>query len=289
MLKRTLRTSPSETTYVLPSSRCRPCAAAFACEPSRTRSSQRITSARMKPRAMSEWIVSAASRAVWPRRSVHARASVSPAVMNVIRSSASVRRRATSARAEGRPSRNAAASSSGSSASSSSSFASSSSRAVDDREQRLRRQRLELGRQLARVRERRAGLHVGEQLLEPRRPRPASPARPTSPPSRRARAGARRGRGRRPAARAGASRGRAPDRRWRRSRPGRRGSRRPGAGCRAAGRPFPGTSTTRIAAGVTLAEPTTLGDLRRAGRLRRWPCRRAPCRSPRPRRRPSGR
>ena len=42
---------------------------------------------------MSEWIVSAASSAVWPLRSVHARVSLSPAVKNVIRSSASLQPR----------------------------------------------------------------------------------------------------------------------------------------------------------------------------------------------------
>ena len=67
----------------LPSSRCRPRRAASACEPHSSRSSQRITSQRMKPRAMSEWIDSAASSAVWPCRSVHERASVSPTVKNV--------------------------------------------------------------------------------------------------------------------------------------------------------------------------------------------------------------
>ena len=44
-----------------------PCLAASACDPAATRSSQRITSQRMKPRAMSEWIVAAASSAVSPR------------------------------------------------------------------------------------------------------------------------------------------------------------------------------------------------------------------------------
>ena len=57
----------------------------------------------MKPRAMSLWIVAAASSAFWPRRSVQARVSFSPAVKNVIRSSSSRRRLVTSPSADGRP------------------------------------------------------------------------------------------------------------------------------------------------------------------------------------------
>src|SRR6476620_7840151 len=113
------KTSPSSTTYVLPSSRWRPRLAASACEPASTRSSQRITSARMKPRAMSVWIVSAASSAVRPRRSDHARVSFSPAVKKLINPSSSLRRRTTSSRAEA-PSRKPAASASDMSASSAS-------------------------------------------------------------------------------------------------------------------------------------------------------------------------
>ena len=76
----------------------------------------------MNPRAMSEWIEAAASSAVCPRRSVHARVSFSPAVKNVIRSSASRRRRITSSSADALPSsRNSAASASDISASSASS------------------------------------------------------------------------------------------------------------------------------------------------------------------------
>ena len=71
---------------------------------------------------MSVWIAPAASSAVWPLRSVHARVSCSPAVKNVIRSSAPASRPAISSSADSPPSRNAAASSSGSSASSASSF-----------------------------------------------------------------------------------------------------------------------------------------------------------------------
>src|SRR5205814_298707 len=110
-LKRTLRTSPSSTTYVLPSSCCLPARAASACPPDATRSSQRTISQRMKPRAMSEWIVSAASSAVSPRLSVQARVSLSPAVKNVIRSRVSASRRTTSPSADSPPPRNSPASS----------------------------------------------------------------------------------------------------------------------------------------------------------------------------------
>ena len=65
-LKRMFSTSPSRIGYVLPSRRWRPRRDASACEPASTRSLQSITSQRMKPRAMSEWIVSAASSAVSP-------------------------------------------------------------------------------------------------------------------------------------------------------------------------------------------------------------------------------
>src|SRR5581483_291877 len=121
-LKRTFRTSPSSTTYVLPSSRCLPARETSACDPAATRSSQRTTSQRMKPRAMSVWIVAAASSAVCPRRSVHARVSFSPAVKKVIRSSVSASCRTTEPSADSPPPRNSAASSSGSSASSASSL-----------------------------------------------------------------------------------------------------------------------------------------------------------------------
>src|SRR6476646_10721857 len=89
-------------------------------EPRSTRSRQLITSQRMNPRAMSVWIVSAASSAVSPLRSVQARVSLSPAVKNVTRSSASWSFPAISSSADCPPSRNSAASSSGSCASSSS-------------------------------------------------------------------------------------------------------------------------------------------------------------------------
>ena len=116
---------------------------------------------------MSEWIVSAASSAVSPSRSVHARVSFSPAVKNVISDERVAqpahdllqRRRAAVAERGGLllvelgqlglerevdP-----------------------ARAVLDREHRLRRQRLELARQLARVLgERRPGVDVREHLAE---------------------------------------------------------------------------------------------------------------------------
>ena len=49
------------------------------------RSSKDTTSARMKPRSMSEWISPAAWAALVPRRMVHARHSSSPAVRNETR------------------------------------------------------------------------------------------------------------------------------------------------------------------------------------------------------------
>ena len=120
----------------------------------------------MKPRAMSVWIVAAASSAVCPPRSVQARVSFSPAVKNVIRPSASLRRRTTSSSADG-PSRNSAASSSESSASSASSLQSIPRGPVLDGQQRLRRQRVELGRQLLRpVGERPPRVEVSEERLE---------------------------------------------------------------------------------------------------------------------------
>ena len=124
--------------------------------------------------------------------------------------------------------------------------------------QRLRRQRLELGRQLAGpVGERSPARRGARAAARSARPPAASRGRPTSPPSARARGAARRGRGRRRSARAAASRGRA-------------------AGSASSGEAVehgeervglaklagnlgarPGTSTTRIAAGVTFFEPTT--------------------------------
>ena len=116
---------------------------------------------------MSEWIVSAASSAVSPRRSVQARVSLSPAVKNVIRSSVSASLRTTSPSADSPPPRNSAASSGDSSASSASSWRSIAVGPVDELEQRLRRQRLELGRQLALpLRQRPACVEVRQQPLE---------------------------------------------------------------------------------------------------------------------------
>ena len=162
-----LRTSPSRTTYVFPSRRCLPCFATSACEPASTRSCQSTTSQRMKPRAMSEWIAPAASRAVSPFRSVHARVSFSPAVKNVIRSSASrsragdlvQRRRAAVAerrrlllRQLGQLGLELQVDAAG---------------AVLDGDERLRRQRLELAGQLARVvDERAAPVDVREHLAQ---------------------------------------------------------------------------------------------------------------------------
>ena len=120
---------------------------------------------------MSEWIVAAASSAVWPRRSVHARVSLSPAVKKVIRPSASFSRRTTSSSAERpvaerRPPPRRRARRAPPRARSRSRPGRSRRRS-----QRLRRQRLELGRQLlAAVGERAAGLEVREEPLEARRP-----------------------------------------------------------------------------------------------------------------------
>ena len=63
-------------------------AGAARTSPAATRASQGMTSARMKPRSMSEWIRPAASEAVVPRRTGQARASGGPEpVKNVTRSS----------------------------------------------------------------------------------------------------------------------------------------------------------------------------------------------------------
>ncbi len=125
-----------------------------------------MTSQRMKPRAMSEWIVAAASSAFCPRRSVQARVSLSPAVKKLMRPSSSLSRRTTSSSADGAlPERGR--------------FLGrqfgelrlelqvDALRAVLDREQRLRRQRLEPGRKLAgEVGERTACIDVREHALE---------------------------------------------------------------------------------------------------------------------------
>ena len=115
---------------------------------------------------MSVWIAAAASSAVCPRRSVQPRASVSPAVKNVIRPSASNRRWTTSSSADS-PSRNSAASSSGQLGQLGLELQVDPGRAVHDRDDRLRRQRLELGRQLALpVAQRLAGVQPLEHALQ---------------------------------------------------------------------------------------------------------------------------
>ena len=180
-----------------------PASTTSACEPASTRSCQSTTSQRMNPRAMSEWIDSAASSAVSPWRSVQARVSFSPAVKNVIRSSASRSRPATSSSADAPPSRIGGRLVLGELGQLRLELQVDPARAVLDRDQRLRRQRLELRRQLAGVVDQRAArVDVREHLAAAPPPRPAASRRPTSPASRRARAGARRGRGRRRAARA---------------------------------------------------------------------------------------
>ena len=135
-------------------------------------------------------------------------------------------------------------------------------RPVLDRDDRLRRQRLERGGKRARVVPKRPALvEVREQraqvldLLAERRRRPTSPA------SRPARAGARRARGRRRGARARASRGRARGRRPARSRRGRRASASTSRRPPRSWRPVPGTSTTRTAAGVTFFAPDEAREL----------------------------
>ena len=162
------RTSPSWTSYVFPSSRCVPRFDASACEPASSRSCVEIVSQRMKPRAMSEWIDAAASSAVWPSaerprpRLLLARGEERDQVERVAQAADHlVERRRAPLLAELRrvgvrhlrelrlqlqvdP-----------------------VRPVLDREQRLRRQGLELLRQLARVvAQRVARLQVGEQRLQ---------------------------------------------------------------------------------------------------------------------------
>src|SRR6478736_642906 len=117
-----LRTSPSSTTYVFPSRRCFPARAASACPPASTRSSHRTTSQRMRPRAMSEWIVSPAELRRLLRRQ-----------LRKLRLELKVDAIGT----------------------------------VDQLEQRLRRERVQLGRQLALpVGERAAGVEMRKQPFE---------------------------------------------------------------------------------------------------------------------------
>src|SRR5262249_55571739 len=85
-LNRKCTTSPSWITYSLPSIRSAPASLHFASLPYFSRSSQRITSARMKPRSMSLWILPAARGASVPRGTGHARHSSGPAVSMLIRS-----------------------------------------------------------------------------------------------------------------------------------------------------------------------------------------------------------
>ena len=79
-LNRKFTTSPSCMTYSLPSLRSKPFAFAFASVPQALRSSKAMTSARMKPRSKSEWILPAACGAFVPFLIVHARHSSAPAV-----------------------------------------------------------------------------------------------------------------------------------------------------------------------------------------------------------------
>ena len=121
----------------------------------------------MKPRAMSVWIAPAASSAVWPLRSVHARVSCSPGreerdqVERVAQPARDLVERRLAAVAERRRLLVGQLGELGLE------LEVDPAGAVDDRDQRLRRQRLELGRQLARVvGERPAGVDVREHLLQ---------------------------------------------------------------------------------------------------------------------------
>ena len=82
-------TSPSLTTYSLPSRRWRFLALTSFIVPARARSSKAVTSARMKPLARSVWILPAASTAVPPRSRFQPRTSGSPAVKKVMMPTAS--------------------------------------------------------------------------------------------------------------------------------------------------------------------------------------------------------
>src|ERR1700736_3997780 len=84
-LKRKCAISPSWITYSFPSRRCKPFLEAAANEPVDMKSSKRVTSARIKPRSISESILPAAPGAFAPFVTVQARTSPSPAVRNVIR------------------------------------------------------------------------------------------------------------------------------------------------------------------------------------------------------------
>src|SRR5687768_16671879 len=86
-LKRKWITSPSRTTYSLPSARILPADLQAASLPRPIKSSHQMTSALMKPRSKSVWILPAAPGALVPRWMVHARTSFLPAVKYVIKSS----------------------------------------------------------------------------------------------------------------------------------------------------------------------------------------------------------
>ena len=143
----------------------------------------------MKPRAMSEWIAAAASSAVWPRRSGHARVSFSPAVKNVIRSSTSRRRRATSSSADGAAVAERCRLLLGQLGELGLEREVDAAGPFSTAMQRLRRQRLEPVGQLAgNVGERLPGVDVRPAPRAAARPRRAASGRPTSPASRLARA-----------------------------------------------------------------------------------------------------
>ena len=116
---------------------------------------------------MSVWIAPAASSAVWPLRSVQARVSCSPAVKNVIRSSALASRPAISSSADCAAVAKRRRLLVGQLGELGLELQVDPARAVDDRDQRLRRQRLELAGQLAVVvRELAARVDVREHLLQ---------------------------------------------------------------------------------------------------------------------------
>ena len=237
----------------------------------------------MKPRAMSVWISPAASSAVRPPRSVHARASVGPIVKNVIRPSDSFRpprdllerRRAVAERGRlvvGQLGELGLE------------LEVDAARAVLDDDDRLRRQRLERLRHLAVVvGDRPAAVDVREQRLEARDLLPQLRvtrlrllARPLEPLLDVVAVGDEQLELQRLQVGGGLGAGREPVR-------GRRGARRPGAGSRAAPAPYrarPGRGSSPASASPT-ARPARAG---RAGRRRSAPCRRAA--SPRARARP---
>ena len=84
-LKRNSTTSPSFITYSLPSLLRRPFSLTLLRSPSRTRSSNATTSARMNPRSKSLCILPAAPGALVPLVIVQALTSLGPAVKKLIR------------------------------------------------------------------------------------------------------------------------------------------------------------------------------------------------------------